>query len=164
MLINGGSKYNRKRRKHNNKKKKRGRKKKKKAPNQAGSTTGSALNTNRQSRWRPLEYEESPKKVPLIIFGDGMFGKNVVKLKNNRTGVTGVFWRSLKKREREGGLIAITIDEYKTSKICNKCRSESLEAASHTRGQGVLECKTCSTLWQRDVNTTKKMLSIGVDI
>ena len=50
MLINGGSKYNRKRRKHNNKKKKRGRKKKKKAPNQAGSTTGSALNTNRQSR------------------------------------------------------------------------------------------------------------------
>lgn len=50
MLINGGSKYNRKRRKHNNKKKKRGRKKKKKAPNQADSTTGSALNTNRQSK------------------------------------------------------------------------------------------------------------------
>ena len=93
-----------------------------------------------------------------------MFGKDAVKLKNNRTGVTGVLWRSLKKREREGGLIAITIDEYKTSKICNKCRSESLEAASHTRGQGVLECKTCSTLWQRDVNAAKNMLSIGVDV
>ncbi|KAG1474091.1 hypothetical protein G6F56_000559 [Rhizopus delemar] len=128
MLINGGSKYNRKRRKHNNKKKKRGRKKKKKAPNQADSTTGSALNTNRQSKtnkWHPLKYEKSPKEVPLINFGD---------------------------------------DEYKTSKICNKCRSESLEAASHARGQGVLECKTCSTLWQQDVNAVKNMLSIDVDV
>ena len=93
-----------------------------------------------------------------------MFGKDVVKLKNNRSGVSGVLWRSLKKREREGGLIAVTIDEYKTSRICNKCRSESLEAVSHTRGQGVLECKTCSTLWQRDVNAAKNMLSIGVDV
>jgi len=93
-----------------------------------------------------------------------MFGKDHVKLKGNRCGVTGVLWRALKKRERAGGLIAIIMDENKTSKICNNCRSTTLESASHIRGQSVLECKTCSTLWQRDVNAAKNMLSISMNV
>ena len=42
-----------------------------------------------------------------------MFGKDLVKLKSNKCGVTGVLWRALKKREKEGDLLAVTIDEFK---------------------------------------------------
>lgn len=98
----------------------------------------------------------------MIVFGDGMFGKDLVKLKGNRCGVTGKLWRALKKRERDGGLIAVTIDEYKTSKACNNCQEINLESASHTHGYSVLVCKTCNTLWQRDVNAAKNMMTIAV--
>jgi hypothetical protein len=91
-----------------------------------------------------------------------MFGKDSVKLKKNRCGVTGVLWRALKKREAAGGLVAVTIDEFKTSKICNSCQDEALGPVKHIRGNSVLVCKACSTLWQRDVNAAKNMMDISI--
>ncbi|KAG2203223.1 hypothetical protein INT46_002505 [Mucor plumbeus] len=35
---------------------------------------------------------------------------------------------------------------------------------SHTRGFGVLVFKTCKTLWHRDVNASKNMMSIAPSI
>ncbi|KAI8047942.1 uncharacterized protein B0P05DRAFT_564960, partial [Gilbertella persicaria] len=40
------------------------------------------------------------QKVPLIASGSSMFGKNHVKMKTVRTGVTGLLYRTLKRRER----------------------------------------------------------------
>jgi hypothetical protein len=48
-----------------------------------------------------------------------MFGKDLVKLKGNRSGVTGILYHALKKREAVGDLLVLHIDEYKTSNICN---------------------------------------------
>ncbi|KAI9251161.1 hypothetical protein EDC94DRAFT_622434 [Helicostylum pulchrum] len=56
-----------------------------------------------------------------------MFGKDNVKLRETRCGVTGVFWRALKKREVEGYLISVTIGEYLTSQICSVCNNRNLK-------------------------------------
>ncbi|KAG2193015.1 hypothetical protein INT46_009817, partial [Mucor plumbeus] len=48
--------------------------------------------------------------------------------------------------------------------ICNICKTDTLYKASHTRSYGVLVCKTCKTLWQRDVNASKNMMSIASSI
>ena len=104
------------------------------------------------------------EKVPLIVFGAGMFGKNSMKLKGNRCGIAGVFWRALKRREAAGDLIAVTIDEYKTSKVCNACNNDPLARMSELKGCSVLVCKACKTLWQRDINACKNMLSISLSI
>ncbi|KAI7896878.1 uncharacterized protein EV154DRAFT_585106 [Mucor mucedo] len=37
--------------------------------------------SERPNKWNPLPYEEDKSKVPLVVFGAGMFGKNLVKLK-----------------------------------------------------------------------------------
>ncbi|CEG84835.1 hypothetical protein RMATCC62417_18587 [Rhizopus microsporus] len=79
ILLTGGAKYNRRRRK----KKKKNKQKKKAAPK---ATTNVPTKLN---KWKPLPYTENNRKVPLVVFEDGMFGKGLVKLKGNRCGVTG---------------------------------------------------------------------------
>ena len=101
--------------------------------------------------------------MPLIVFGTGMVGKDSVKLRGLRHGVTCMFYRTLKKREKEGELLVVPIDEFKTPRICNICKTDTLYKASHARGFGVV-CKTCKTLWQRDVNACKNMMSIASSI
>ncbi|KAL4212067.1 hypothetical protein AB4K20DRAFT_1966855 [Rhizopus microsporus] len=64
-----------------------------------------------------------------------MFGKDSIKLKGNRCGVTDVFWRAL-------------------SKVCNACSNDSL-----TR---TCELKGCSVLVY--INACKNMLSISLSI
>ena len=88
-----------------------------------------------------------------IVFGAGMFGKNSIKLKGNKCGVTGVSWRAVKRREAAGDLIAVTIDEYNTSKVCNACNNDPLAKMSELKGCSVLICNAC-----------KNMLSISLSI
>ncbi|KAI7900310.1 uncharacterized protein BX663DRAFT_488513 [Cokeromyces recurvatus] len=76
---------------------------------------------------RPAKFSQDAAKVLLIVFGVGMFGKDGVNLKGNKCRATGVLWRAIKRREKEGGLLAITIDEFKTSKICYKCYNDSFK-------------------------------------
>ncbi|KAI9485383.1 MAG: hypothetical protein EXX96DRAFT_544910, partial [Benjaminiella poitrasii] len=64
------------------------------------------------------------------------------KVEGNKTGVTRVFYRALKRTEAAGDLIILTIDEYKTSRICNRCGTDSLASVTHVKGHGVLVCKT----------------------
>jgi transposase-like protein len=118
----------------------------------------------REQKWRPAKFQQEKSKIPLVIFGSGMFGKDLVKLKGIRCGLTGVFWRTLKKREAAGDLIAVTIDEHKTSRICNYCKTDSLESVKGIRGSSILVCKTCKILWQRDINASKNMMSISLAI
>jgi hypothetical protein len=50
------------------------------------------------------------------VFGDAMFGKkNNTAIRGKQVGVVNILWKMLKRKERLGELVAITIDEYLTS-------------------------------------------------
>ncbi|KAI8973180.1 hypothetical protein BDF20DRAFT_945378 [Mycotypha africana] len=76
-----------------------------------------------KNKWKPEPFSVGDtKNIPLIVVGNGMFGKSAMPIKGHKTGVVGVLWRALKRREAAGDLLTITIDEYKTSRICNNCQ------------------------------------------
>lgn len=104
--------------------------------------------------------------VPLVVFGDGMFGKDNVKMKGHRSGVVGKLFKTLKKREAEGHLIVVTIDEFKTSKICSFYSLDNMKIINTEgfRGVGVLNCKQCNKVWQRGVNAANNMMAISGSI
>ncbi|PHZ12739.1 uncharacterized protein RHIMIDRAFT_292050 [Rhizopus microsporus ATCC 52813] len=68
------------------------------------------------------------------------------------------------KKETAGDLIAVTIDEYKTSKVCNACNNDSLTSMPGLKGCSVQVCSICKALWQRDINACKNMVSISLSI
>lgn len=74
------------------------------------------------------------------------------------------FWRSLKRREAAGDLVAVAVNEYKTSKACNACSNNLLTSMPNLKGRSVLICNTYKTLWQRDVNACKTMLSTSLSV
>ncbi|KAH8556370.1 hypothetical protein BGW37DRAFT_472249, partial [Umbelopsis sp. PMI_123] len=53
----------------------------------------------------------------MIVFGSAMFNKVGVPMRGQRVGVTNILWKTLKRRERQGHLVAIAIDEYLTSQV-----------------------------------------------
>ncbi|KAI8645903.1 hypothetical protein BD408DRAFT_457542, partial [Parasitella parasitica] len=75
ILINGTSKYNRNKRSKEKKKKKRRKENKKKR------VVIDNPSKPKKQKWKPAPYLESKTKIPLIVFGAGMFGKDAVKLK-----------------------------------------------------------------------------------
>ncbi|KAI7902156.1 uncharacterized protein BX663DRAFT_511911, partial [Cokeromyces recurvatus] len=62
-----------------------------------------------------------------------------------------------KKREREGRLIAVTIDEFNTSRACSSCHNKTLKPVEHARGNSILECKFY-------INSSKNMMEIPLSI
>ncbi|KAG2191249.1 hypothetical protein INT46_011508 [Mucor plumbeus] len=65
----------------------------------------------------------------------------------NQCGVTCVLWRALKKREKEGDLLVVTIDEFMTSKLCNICYKGSLKKVDGVKGYSVLGCQNFNMEW-----------------
>ncbi|KAG2202802.1 hypothetical protein INT46_009962 [Mucor plumbeus] len=127
--------------------------KKKISDNGVSSTVG-AHDITKSNKWKPTKFEYEKSKVPLIVFGTGMVGKDLAKLRGLRHGVTGMFYRTLKKREKEGELLVVPIDEFKTSRICNICKTDTLYKASHTRGFGVNMISIASSIWNQDGRPT----------
>ncbi|KAI9481116.1 MAG: hypothetical protein EXX96DRAFT_565470 [Benjaminiella poitrasii] len=72
---------------------------------------------------------------------------NLVRLKGLGCEVNGMFYQALKKRERAGDLMVVTIDEYLTSQVCSKRSTRTLEKVSHIVGFSVLACTVCHTPW-----------------
>ena len=66
--------------------------------------------------WSKEQFTRSDK-LPMIVFGNAMFNKDGVPMRGQRVGVTNILWKTLKRRERQGHLVAITIDEYLTSQV-----------------------------------------------
>ncbi|KAG1139363.1 hypothetical protein G6F38_009889 [Rhizopus arrhizus] len=130
MLTHGTAKYNRSRRK---------RKKKKKDKNDKKEDEGLSLRTDEK---KPLPFQENKEKCPLVVFGAGVFGKDMVKMKGLRCGVIGKLFATLKKREAAGELIVVTIDEFKTSKTCSSCFFDDFKVVKIPcfKGKGVLGC------------------------
>ncbi|KAI8975377.1 hypothetical protein BDF20DRAFT_822870, partial [Mycotypha africana] len=119
----------------------------------------------RRKNWKQKPFEVGDKnKVSLAVFGDGMFGKNNVKLKGLRCGVVSVLFRALKRREAAGDLLVLTIDEFKTSIIWCGYHSEELHGLDDVPGHNILACKSCGILWNRGINACKNMMSIGTTI
>ena len=85
----------------------------------------------------------------------------MIKLKNKKYGITDVLWHVLKKWEKEGDLLIVTIDEFMTSRICNVCYEDSLKKVDGAKSHSVLGCQNFKTLWQRDINAAKNMLLIS---
>jgi hypothetical protein len=72
------------------------------------------------SQWHSAPFTPSDK-LPLVIFGDSMFGKNnSVHFRGHKHGVADVLWRVLKQKEKQGQVVAIKIDEFLTSQVGTK--------------------------------------------
>jgi ribosomal protein S27AE len=89
----------------------------------------------------------------------GMFGKDLGKLKVLCCGVVGILWRCLKRRKAAGGLMVIPLDEFKTSRICSKCGTDSLDSVNQVNDYNVLVskpviqlAKRCQRCQEHDVN------------
>ncbi|KAH8549964.1 hypothetical protein BGW37DRAFT_499600 [Umbelopsis sp. PMI_123] len=87
----------------------------------------------------------------MIVFGNAMFNKDGVPMRGQRVGVTNILWKTLKRRERQGHLVAITIDEYLTSQICNHCRNRTLQ-----------KVKTADGVSHHNINAAKNMYGIAM--
>ena len=65
-----------------------------------------------------------------------------------------------------GGTEFVSVDEYLTSQICNKCKSKQLNNISITgskrRVHSVLKCESCGTMWNRNVNSSLNINGIFV--
>ena len=73
------------------------------------------------SVWKPAPFAKK-SKIPLVVFGNAMFrAKNTQKIKGHRTGIVDIIWREIKRRERAGDLVAVTVDEYLSSQASQIC-------------------------------------------
>lgn len=128
ILINGGKKYNKDRRK-NTRKNRRRKKKKKEKRGKEEKKKDEERSERSEKQWRPQRNTYDKEKIPVVAFGSGMLGKDSVKFKGHRTGITGVLYRALKRRERQGDVIVVTVDEFRTSKVCNSCGKMAFTSA-----------------------------------
>ncbi|KAI8879425.1 hypothetical protein K501DRAFT_193629 [Backusella circina FSU 941] len=81
--------------------------------------------------------------------------------KKNRCGVTALLWGTLKKREyNTKSLVILTIDEYCTSKVCYYYKYNGMDTVIDVKGVGVLQCKNCKIIWNRNTNAAKNMRTI----
>ncbi|KAG2233354.1 hypothetical protein INT48_009102 [Thamnidium elegans] len=95
------------------------------------------------------------RKRSKIIIGD--------EEDEHRCGVTGVFWRTLKKCEAESSLIAAAIDYYLTSQICSGYNNRTLKDAGNKEKSSII-CEACNKIWQRNVNAARNMLAVASSI
>ena len=69
-------------------------------------------------------------------------------------------------KQSNGETEFISVDEYLTSQICNKCKSKQLNNISITgskrRVHSVLKCESCGTVRNRDVNSALNINGIFV--
>ncbi|KAG2198584.1 hypothetical protein INT46_000727 [Mucor plumbeus] len=63
-----------------------------------------------------------------------------VKLNGNKCEATGVLSRAFKKREKEVGLLVVTIDEFMTLRNCNISYEDLLKKVEGVKGYSVLGC------------------------
>ncbi|KAH8555769.1 hypothetical protein BGW37DRAFT_478482, partial [Umbelopsis sp. PMI_123] len=95
----------------------------------------------------------------MIVIGNAMFNKDDVPMRGQRVGVTNILWKTLKRKERQGHLVAITIDEYLTSQICNHCRNRTLQKVKTADGVS----HHSILVWQSlDINAAKNMYGIAM--
>jgi hypothetical protein len=100
-------------------------------------------------------------KMPLVAFGDAKFATT---MRGKRAGVSGVLFRKLKEMERCGMVRVVRVDEYRSSKVCSKCGGDmdQVIGANGDSLHAVLKCKSCCTVWNRDVNASRNLHHIAL--
>ncbi|ORE16921.1 hypothetical protein BCV71DRAFT_265265 [Rhizopus microsporus] len=63
--------------------------------------------------WKKADFFYDKEKLLLISFGNGMSGKDHVKIKTYRVDVIGVLYQQLKKRQKSGELVLAMMDEFR---------------------------------------------------
>jgi transcription termination factor NusB len=126
--------------------------------------------TERLMLQRFLNTFGSPENV-VIAFGDWEQKKHM----KYKEPTKGKGWRKL---FREFGYLVYLVDEFRTSCKCYNCKSTEPQTGScekfrmcenprpwkageHTLRHGLVKCKTCQCLWNRDVLSSLNMEAIG---
>ena len=123
----------------------------------------------KQSEMKMLKNFENKFGKPdeiFIAFGDWS-QKNQMKYKEPTKG------KSFRSLFRKAGYKVYLVDEYRTSKKCCKCKDDSecetfLKVLSprpwkkneYVIRHGLVKCKTCNTMFNRDVNACSNMVNI----
>ena len=91
-------------------------------------------------------------------------------MKGKPAGVPRVVFRALRHHERLGHLIVVKVPEFRSSKVCSKCGTLTLDHVREPTDNGlpgsslhaVLSCKNCATVWNRDVNAARNLRFIAL--
>ncbi|KAI7898357.1 uncharacterized protein BX663DRAFT_581935 [Cokeromyces recurvatus] len=151
ILINGSKKYNKNRRTQEGID---GREKKTSARYQSSQfdSRHTKIGKKKLRNYKEKFEEGDRKKMPIVVFGDGLKNKSQVEFKGLRHDVVEKLYRQLKLREKFGKLLLLDIDEFNTSKACNICLQKSVENIKH------------GEQWERSpycLHTTKRYLQCG---
>ncbi|CEG80616.1 hypothetical protein RMATCC62417_14921 [Rhizopus microsporus] len=65
--------------------------------------------------------------MPLVVFGDGLTNKSSVRFRGLRHGVSEKIYKHLKLKEKLGELCLLDIDKFRTSQVCNSCKTRNLK-------------------------------------
>ena len=101
----------------------------------------------------------------IICFGDWS-QKRQMKYKEPTKGV------GFRKLFKEAGYETYLVDEYNTSKKCSICHEDCVKCIKRENPRpwrknemrtvhGLLKCKNCKTLWNRDENSSNNIYIIG---
>ncbi len=118
-------------------------------------------------KWKCTEPHDEPRRI-VVAFGDGMFSPT---MKGKKSGLSRVLFRAFRHHDRLGHLTLIKVPEFRTSKVCFKCQTLTLE---HVRERfdddeypgnslhAVIKCKNCTTVWNRDINAARNIRFVAL--
>ncbi|CEG76575.1 hypothetical protein RMATCC62417_11459 [Rhizopus microsporus] len=113
----------------------------------------------------PADLPSSSQRKQIIAFGNGSFCSS---MKGKRAASTKRITEEIKRKckQSNGGTEFVSVDEYLTSQIYNKCKSKQLNnisiIGSKRRVHSVLKCESYGTVWNRDVNSALNIYGIFV--
>ncbi|GAA5814021.1 hypothetical protein MFLAVUS_007511 [Mucor flavus] len=119
----------------------------------------------KQKKRRLKQFEQDNSRIPLVALGDAVFPTS---MKGTLPGLSRRLVKALKTAEYQGLLVTVPVTEYKTSRICSNCSRDNTEnvRVDGVSLFGVLHClnQSCNTLWQRDINASRNMHRISIEV
>ena len=112
------------------------------------------------TKWKRVDAHDESKRT-VVAFGDGSFSPT---MRGKIAGVSRVLLRALRRHDRLGHLVLVSVPEFRSSRVCSRCQGMFLE---NVRDRGdtlhaVLRCKNCDTTWNRDVNAARNLRAIAL--
>ncbi|CEG76751.1 hypothetical protein RMATCC62417_11608 [Rhizopus microsporus] len=132
------------------------------------STVGAENQTPNKSKRVPLppvDLPSSSQRKRILAFENGSFCSS---MKGKRAAPTKRIAEEIKRKckQSDGETEFVSVDEYLTSQICNKCKSKQLNniciTGSKRRVHSVLKCESCGMVWNRDVSSVLNIYGIFV--
>ncbi|CAO3596558.1 unnamed protein product [Absidia cylindrospora] len=110
-------------------------------------------------KWRKLPSYSQPK-IPVVCVGNAIFADT---MRGTLPSLVKRMKKLLVEADNLGRLAYMEIDEYLTSQRCSFCFRLTLEHVTVENGDslfGVLRCRSCRKIWQRDVNAARNIHSV----